>query len=99
VRWLEWGVQSYFRLLFGLTLALFGIAIVATRLIARWVGWVAVAAGLLSAAIGIDVGYNGLESGFQDVAGTALLLALLVFAVGTLLTGVRGRHLRAAAEG
>ena len=99
VRWLEWGFQSYFRLLLGLTFALFGIAIVATRLIAGWLGWVAVTAGLLSAAMGIDVGYNGLESGFQDVAGTALLLALVVFAVGTLVTGGRRRDLRAAAEG
>jgi hypothetical protein len=98
VRWLEWGVQSYFRVLLGLSLVLFGAAIVATRLVPRWLGWVAVLSGLLSVANGIDVGYNGLESGFQDVAIGASQLAILVFAVGVLVTGVRHRDSPAHAQ-
>jgi hypothetical protein len=43
VRWLEWGVQSYFRALLGVSLALFGAAIVITRLVPAWLGWVALA--------------------------------------------------------
>jgi hypothetical protein len=50
---------------------------------------VAVLAGLLSVAIGIDVGYSGLESGFQDIAGLAFQLVVLAFVVGILATGVR----------
>ena len=91
VRWIEWGVQSYFRLLLGLTFVLFGAAIVTTRVVAGWLGWVAVLTGLLTAAIGIDIGYEGLGSGFQGVGGGLYLLALLVFGVGMFVTGVRRR--------
>jgi hypothetical protein len=91
LRWVEWGVQSYFRVLLGLSFVLFGSAIVATRQLAGWLGWVAVLVGLLSVAIGIDVGYSGLESGFQDLTGVAFLLALLVFALGISVAGGRRR--------
>lgn len=91
VRWLEWGLQSYFRVLLGLTLALFGAAILSGRQVAGWLGWTAVAAGVCSVVFGVDVGYNGLASGVQDVLGTAILVLVLVFAVGVLAAGVRGR--------
>jgi hypothetical protein len=91
----QWGLQSYFRLSLGLTLCLFGSAIVISRLPASWLGWLAIGAGLASAAIGIDVAYSGLESGFQDSASLVLVLALLVFAIGLIVTGRRGRPLAA----
>jgi hypothetical protein len=91
LRWLEWGFQSYFRVLLGLSLVLFGAAMIAIRLGAAWLGWVAVLTGALSAAIGIDVGYSGLESGLQDAAGIAFVLAIVVFAVGMSVAGVRPR--------
>jgi hypothetical protein len=87
VRWLEWGFQSYFRVLLGATFALFGAAIVATRVVSAWLGWLAVLGGLLSIAIGVNVGYSGLESGFQDIGVVVFQLAVLVFAVGILVTG------------
>ncbi|HEX6878012.1 MAG TPA: hypothetical protein VF165_20295 [Nocardioidaceae bacterium] len=91
VRWLEWGFQSYFRLLLGLSFALFGAAILTGRLVAGWLGWAAVLAGLLSVTIGIDVGYSGLESGLQDTVGITFLLVGLVFALGLLTSGVGER--------
>jgi hypothetical protein len=96
LRWLEWGFQSYFRLLLGLTFLLFGAAILATRRAAAWLGWVAVLTGAISVAFGIDVGYSGLESGFQDAAGIVFLVALVVFAVGLIVTGARRRDSLAA---
>jgi hypothetical protein len=92
LRWLEWGLQSYFRALLALSFILFGAAIVVTRLLPSWIGWVAVLAGVLSAAIGIDVGYSGLESGLQDAAGIAFLVAALAFALGIGFTGGRRRE-------
>ena len=89
LRWTEWGIQSYFRLSLGLSLALFGAAIVASRLLAAWLGWLAVAAGLLSVVMAIDVGYNGLESEIGDAAGPAFVLALTVFAIGVTFPGRR----------
>jgi hypothetical protein len=92
VRWLEWGFQSYFRVLLGLTLLLVGAAMLAGRRVAaRWLGWAALLGGLFSTAIGIDVGYNGLASELQDTLSIAFLLVVLVFAVGVLVTGMRGR--------
>lgn len=99
VRWLEWGFQSYFWLLFGLSLLLVGAAIIASRLVAGWLGGVAILAGLLAVAIGIDVGYSGLESGFQDAAGIAFQLAVLVFVVGVLVTGLRSQGPMTPARG
>jgi cbb3-type cytochrome oxidase subunit 3 len=89
VRWTEWGVQSYFRIFFGLGLVLVGAAIANRRLLAGWLGWLAAIAGAISIAIGIDVGYAGLASDFQDVAGPLFQLVLLVFLVGILVVGFR----------
>jgi predicted Na+-dependent transporter len=89
VRWLEWGFQSYFRLLLGLTFLLFGAAIVTSRLIAGWLGWAAVLAGVISLLIGVDVGYSGLASALQDLLGIPFLVVGLGFAVGVLATGLR----------
>ena len=59
------------------------------------------AGGLLSVAIGFSIGYQGLESGFQDAVGIALQLVVLVLGVGLLVVqgtaGVlagRDRHVR-----
>jgi hypothetical protein len=92
VRWLEWGTQSYFRILLGLSCGLFGVAIVAGRLVAGWLGWLAILAGVLCAAIGVDVGYSGLASPLQDVLNITFLVAVFVFAVGVLATGIRDRR-------
>jgi len=91
VRWLEWGFQSYFRVLLGVTFALYGAAILAGRVVAGWLGWTAVFASLCSTAMGVDVGYSGLASGLQDALALPFLVGALVFAVGVLTTGVRQR--------
>ena len=96
VRWLEWGIQSYFRVLLGLTFVLFGAAILAGGLIAAWLGWVAVVAGVLSAAIGVDVGYSGLASPLQDLLSIIFPIVAFVFAVGVFVLGFRGDGQRAA---
>lgn len=95
IRWLEWGFQSYFRLLLGISFALAGAAILMGRHVTGWLGWTAVMGGLCSLLIGVDVGYSGLASGLQDVLGIAFLVLVLVFAVGVLVTGSRKRESRA----
>ncbi len=97
VRWTEWGAQSYFRLLLGAALLLFGAAILATRVPAGWVGWIAVLAGLLSVAVGVDVGYSGLDSGIQRIAVPAFQVVMLVFSIGVVVTAARGRGAEPAA--
>jgi hypothetical protein len=92
VRWTEWGLQSYFRVLLGVAFLLLGAAAVVSRLVPTWLGVVLVVAGLLSVAVGISVGYAGLESGFQDAVSIALQLVFLVFIVGLLVVGRRPRE-------
>jgi hypothetical protein len=92
VRWIEWGLQSYFRVLLGVAFMLLGAAAVVSRLVPSWLGVLLVVGGLLSLAIGISIGYAGLESGFQDAVGIALQLVVLVFVVGLLVVGRRARE-------
>ncbi len=93
VRWTEWGINAFFRLLFGLTLVLFGAGIARTGLVARWLGWVGVIAGLLYMATGIGIGYAGFESGFGDATGDAVQILFLVFVVGVLVAALRMKDL------
>jgi hypothetical protein len=91
VRWIEWGLQSYFRVVLGVAFVLLGAAAVVSRLVPGWLGVLLAVAGLLSFAIGISVGYAGLESGFQDAVGIAFQLVVLLFIVGLLMVGRRAR--------
>ncbi|GAA2877566.1 hypothetical protein GCM10010472_39150 [Pseudonocardia halophobica] len=98
-RWIEWGVQSYFRVLLGVAFVLVGAAIVVSRLLASWLGVLLVVGGLLSLVIGVSIGYEGLESGFQDAVGIALQLVILVFGVGLLVVGLTSREPAAPVAG
>ena len=90
-RWIEWGLQSYFRVLLGGAFLLLGAAAVASRLVPSWLGVLLVVGGLLSLAIAVSVGYAGLESGFQDAVALAFQLVVLGFIVGLLVVGRRAR--------
>jgi hypothetical protein len=90
-RWVEWGLQSYFRILLGLAFLLVGSAAVVSRLVPSWLGALLGIAGLLSLAIGFSVGYEGLDSSFQGLVGVAFQLAVLVFIVGVLVVSRRSR--------
>jgi small-conductance mechanosensitive channel len=97
-RWVEWGLQGYFRVLLGVAFLLLGAAVVLSRFVPSWLGVLLVVGGLLSLAIGFSIGYQGLESGFQDAVGIALQLVVLVFGVGLLVVsrGAREPGTRAA---
>ena len=90
--WIEWGLQSYFRVVLGVALLLVGAAPAASRLVPTWLGALLAVAGLLSLTVGISVGYAGFESSFQDAVAMAFQLVFLVFAVGLLVVGRRARE-------
>jgi hypothetical protein len=87
VRWIEWGLQSYFRLLLGLTFVLIGVALARTGITARWIALAGALGGLLFATVGIAVGHNG----FEQPGGPVIQLLFLTFATGVLITGIRAR--------
>jgi small-conductance mechanosensitive channel len=86
LRWTEWGLQGYFRVVLGLAFVLLGAAIVYSRVIKSWLGGLLAVAGLLSVAIGVSVGYAGLESDLQDPLAIGFQLIVIVFVLGLLLT-------------
>jgi hypothetical protein len=92
VRWIEWGLQSYFRVLLGVAFLLLGTAAILSRLVPSWLGVLLGVGGLLSLAVGFSIAYVGLESGFQDALGIALQLVLLVFIAGLLVVARRARE-------
>jgi hypothetical protein len=92
VRWIEWGLQSYFRVLLGVAFLLLGAAAVVSRFVPSWLGVLLMAGGVLSLAVGISVAYAGLESGFQGAVGIALQLVLLIFIIGLLAVAHRARQ-------
>ena len=77
VLWTGWGVQSFFYGVYSLTLVLLGVVVAVSRRFGAWIGLVAVAAGLLSLAIGIDVAYRGSETEFYE--RTSVVYQLLVW--------------------
>ena len=85
LRWLEWGLQSYFRFALGLTFVLLGIAAVRAGLLRRAIGAMAAIAGIAYAAIGVAVGFEG----FEQPGGMVVQLLFVVFIAGVLSTGFR----------
>lgn len=88
IRWLEWGANSFFQIMLGLTIALFGLGIVRSGVVARGLGWIGLLAGL-----GLITG--GLLTGRDGFAGSpvqqAAQLLFLVLAIGIIVSGIRGR--------
>jgi hypothetical protein len=65
VRWTEIGIHSYFRIIIGLTLALYGLAIARAAGFPRWSPWFAAATVLIGVAQmvdGVGVGYHGFST-------------------------------------
>ena len=84
-RWTEWGLQSYFRLLLGITFILFGTALARARLVSRWAAAAGILAGLLYMTIGVAVGHTGLDK----PGGPIVQLLMLTFIGGVLVAGLR----------
>ena len=85
------GVQSFFYGVYSLTLVLLGVVVAVSRRFGAWIGSVAVAAGLVALAIGIDVACRGPETEFYERASVGYQLLVLVFVVGIFVAEVRPR--------
>jgi hypothetical protein len=62
IRWTEWGIQAYYRMLQGTVAIIFGVAIAKSALLSRWIGAVGIAAGVVTIAAGVVVAYVGFSS-------------------------------------
>jgi hypothetical protein len=68
LRWTEWGVQAYYRMLSGAVSLIFGVAIVKSVVLSRWIGAVGIAAGVVGITAGVVVAYVGFSSARDLVA-------------------------------
>jgi len=59
VRWVEIGINSYNRILQGVVALIFGVAIVKSALLSRWIGAVGIFAGAATVIAGVGVAYVG----------------------------------------
>jgi hypothetical protein len=80
IRWTEYGLQAYYRMLSGAVSLIFGVAIVKSIVLSRWIGAVGIAAGVLSIAAGVVTAYVGFSSARDLVAdlSTAIFYPWLV---------------------
>jgi hypothetical protein len=91
VRWMEWAANSYFRLLQGITVLLYGLAVAWSAIFSKWLGWIGVLAGLGYMAVGVIVGYDGFSEA-SLIVGPATDLLFFIVAAGIAATGWRGRE-------
>lgn len=83
VRQIEVGLASISSLLLGITVTIYGVALVSDRNFPRWLGWLAIVGGMPTTVAGIVMAY----AGFSDVAmginlPASSLLLVWIIAVG-----------------
>jgi len=76
IRWLEWGIKSYWSFTTGLALVLFAIAIVWTARVPRPIGYLMGLSGLGWLVQGWVLGTEGFSDIFQVVQNLSLILFL-----------------------
>ena len=59
IRWTEIGINSYNRILQGVVALIFGVAIVESALLSRWIGVVGIIAGAATVIAGVGIAYVG----------------------------------------
>jgi len=85
VRWTEYALQSYANLLLGLTLILYGLAMMLGVVYPRWLGWIALGSGIAWIVHGLMVPYLGLFDSIPRLvaifllAGWAFITAVLMW--------------------
>lgn len=84
VRQVEIGLASVTSLLFGLTVSVYGVALLADRTYPRWVSGLAIAGGVPTAVAGVVMaytGFSGLAMAIDMPASSVLLVWMLVVGV------------------
>ncbi len=84
VRQIEIGLASILGLLFGITVTIYGIALVLNRSFPKWLGWLAILGGIPIAVAGIVIAYTG----FSDLAMTINLSGSSLVLVWMVVVGV-----------
>lgn len=84
VRQIEIGLASILSLLLGITVTIYGVALVSDRHFPRWLGWLAIVGGIPTAVAGIVIahtGFSGVAMGINMSASSLLLVWIVVAGV------------------
>ena len=79
VRWMEWSMAGYYRIAFGLTAVLIGVAVARSRALPRWTAAPAVLSGVAFVVDGVNVSYQGFVG--ANLPNLISLTAFVLFAV------------------
>jgi hypothetical protein len=85
VRWLEWGANSFFYAMLGLTLLAFGAAMLRGG-VPRWLGGMTALTGIAFVANAVPVGFRGFES---TPAAWIAVVGVFTIAAGMIVAGLR----------
>jgi hypothetical protein len=77
IRFIEYGTNSIFRILQGTVAVIFGVAIVKSKLLSRWIGGAGVIVGAVTIYAGIEVAYLGF--GYANIGGLRGISMIIYF--------------------
>jgi hypothetical protein len=81
IRWIEIAFNGYFRIMLGVVLLLYGLSLSFTKLFPKWLGWLAIIAGIGSVMHGLQIG----KLGFSPYVGPWGIISLLLQVVWVLI--------------
>jgi len=81
IRWIEIGINSYFRMLQGAVGIIFGVAIAKSALLSRWIGAVGIAVGAVSIAAGVITAYIGFSEPVSNIWAVTLYLWIIILGI------------------
>jgi hypothetical protein len=73
IRFIEYGTNSIFRILQGTVAVIFGVAIVKSKLLNRWIGGAGVVIGAVTIYAGLEVAYLGF-GGLTTIIGISMII-------------------------
>ena len=77
IRWIEYGTNSIFRILQGTVAVIFGVAIVKSMLLSRWIGGAGVIVGAVTNVAGLEVAYMGFA--YTNIVGLRGISMIIYF--------------------
>ena len=77
IRFIEYGTNSIFRILQGIVAVIFGIAIIKSKLLSRWIGGAGVVIGAVTIYAGLEVAY--LAFGYANIGGLRGISMIIYF--------------------
>src|SRR5215212_2210900 len=81
IRWMEIGINSYFRMLQGAVAIIFGVAIAKSAILSRWIGAAGIAFGAVSIAAGVITAYIGFSEPVSNIWAVTLYLWIIILGI------------------